>query len=155
MTSTHDLYQRLADKPFGRQAFGLGYMLRAPYFRTVRPQVVTMEPHHGVVRLRKRRAVQNHIGTMHAIAVANGMEAAMGLLCEATVPRGMRWIPKGIRLDYLAKVTTDVQCETRTTPEQWAGEPPFQVDVQCLATLPDGTRVVEGSIPVWVTRTSS
>jgi hypothetical protein len=28
----------------------------------------------------------------------------MGLLAEATLPEGTRWIPKGIRLDYVAKV---------------------------------------------------
>ncbi len=151
MTATYDLYRKLSDKPLGTKAFGLGFVLKAPYFGSVRPQVVTMEPNSGVVRIRKRRAVQNHIGTIHAIAVANGLEAAMGLLCEATTPKGMRWIPKGIQLDYLAKVPTDVRCEAQTDPADWAKEPPFQVDVRCTARLADGTEVVRGVIPVWVT----
>jgi acyl-coenzyme A thioesterase PaaI-like protein len=151
MATTYDLYQNLAERPLGKRAFGLGFMLKAPYFATVRPQVVEMMPNRGVVRIRKRRAVQNHIGTVHAIAVANGLEAAMGLLCEATTPRGMRWIPKGIRLDYLAKVPTDVQCVAETDAADWEHEPPFQVDVRCTAHLPDGTEVVTGTIPVWVT----
>lgn len=153
MTATYDLYRRLADRPFGRQIFGLGYMLKAPYFATVRPQVIQMQPHRGVVQLRKRRAVQNHIGTVHAIAVANGLEAAMGLLCEATTPAGMRWIPKGIQLEYVAKVPTDVRCVATTDPADWAHQPPFQVDVRCSAVLPTGDEVVRGVIPVWVTAT--
>lgn len=151
MTSTHDLYRTFDTKPMGKRAFSLAFMLKAPYFATVRPQVITMEQHHGVVKIKKRRGVQNHIGTVHAIAVANGLEAAMGLLCEATTPKGMRWIPKGIELEYLAKVPTDVRCEARTEPADWDKEPPFQVDVRCSAFVDDGTEVVTGTIPVWVT----
>lgn len=126
-------------------------MYKAPYFATVRPQVVRMAPNAATVRVHKRRRVQNHIGTLHAIAIANGLEAAMGLLCEATVLSGMRWIPRGIQLDYLTKVPGDVRCEARTDSQDWAGEPPFAVDVQCSAYLEDGTEVVRGIIPVWVT----
>lgn len=151
MTSTYDTYRNLKDRPLGKQAFRVGFMLKAPYFATVRPQVIEMAPNRGVVRIRKRRAVQNHIGTVHAIAVANGLEAAMGLLCEATTPKGMRWIPKGIQLEYLAKVPSDVQCVAETDPDAWDHEPPFQVDVRCTAHLLDGTEVVTGLIPVWVT----
>ena len=150
MTSTYDMYRKLADKPLGKQAFGLAFMLKAPYFATVRPQIVEMTPHRGVVQIRKRRAVQNHIGTVHAIAVANGMEAAMGLLCEATTPKGMRWLPKGIQLDYVAKTPGDVRCIAETDAADWAKEPPFQVDVRCSAVMADGTEVVRGIIPVWV-----
>lgn len=80
MASTHQLYRQFETKPLGKRAFSVAFALKAPYFATVRPKVEVMEPHHGVVTIRKRRAVQNHIGTVHAIAVANGLEAAMGLL---------------------------------------------------------------------------
>ncbi|GAB3707668.1 hotdog fold domain-containing protein [Mariniluteicoccus flavus] len=152
MTSTYDLFRRLESKPFGKRAFSLAFMAKAPYFASVRPNVLVMEPHRAVVTIRKRRAVQNHIGTVHAIAIANGLEAALGLLCEATVPTGMRWIPKGIALDYLAKVPTDVRCEARTEPTDWGRETPFQVDVRVAAYVRDGSEVVTGTIPVWVTR---
>lgn len=155
MTSTFAIYQRLADRPLGKRAFSIAYMYKAPYFATVRPQVLKMAPNAATVRVHKRRRVQNHLGTLHAIAIANGLEAAMGLLCEATLPAGMRWIPRGIQLDYLAKVPGDVRCEARTDPEDWAGEPPFAVDVRCCASLDDGTEVVRGIIPVWVTAKSA
>lgn len=151
MPQTLDLYRRLAAKPLGKQLFSKAYAFKAPYFRSVRPQVRTMEPGRGEVVVRKRRSVQNHIGTLHALAVANGLEAAMGLACEATVPEGMRWIPKGIQLEYITKVPGDVLCRATTEAPQWEKEPPFQVDVACSALLRDGTEVVRGVIPVWVT----
>ena len=39
--------------------------------------------------LRKRRAVLNHIGTVHAIAMANLCELACGMLMEVTIPTTM------------------------------------------------------------------
>jgi len=151
MTSTLQLYRSLADRPLGKRAFSIGFMLKAPYFATVRPWVVEMGPHRAVVRLHKRWRVQNHIGTMHAIAVANGMEAAMGLLAEATIPAGRRWIPKGIQLDYLAKAPGDVQCVAETDPKDWDQPTPHEVRVRVTGRLDDGTEVVRGVIPLWVT----
>ena len=54
--------------------------------RAASPQVRDVRPHHAELTIRNRRAVHNHIGTLHAIAVCNGLEAAMGLLAEATTP---------------------------------------------------------------------
>jgi acyl-coenzyme A thioesterase PaaI-like protein len=154
MTSTYRLYQRLTARPLGRQLFGLGFMLRAPYFATVQPQIVQMAPNRGVVRIRKWRGVQNHLGTIHAIAVANGMEAAMGLLAEASVQPGTRWIPKGIQLDYIAKVPSAVECVAETDPQDWDRPTPHEVRVRVTGRLADGTVVVKGVIPLWVTDSS-
>lgn len=154
MTSTYRLYQRLTAKPLGRQLFAIGYMMRAPYFATVQPQVLQMAPNRGVVRIRKWRGVQNHIGTVHAIAVANGMEAAMGLLAEATVKPGTRWIPKGIALDYITKAPSSVECIAQTDPADWEQPTPHEVHVRVVGKLADGTEVVRGVIPLWVTDSS-
>lgn len=151
MTSTYQLYQRLTAKPFGRQLFALGFMARAPYFATVQPQVREMAPNRGVVRIRKWKGVQNHIGTVHAIAVANGMEAAMGLLAEASVKPGTRWIPKGIQLEYITKVPSAVDCIAETDPADWDQPTPHEVKVRVVGKLADGTEVVRGVIPLWVT----
>ncbi len=88
-----------------RGLFSLGYALKAPYFRTVAPRVREVEPGRAVLRLGKWWGVQNHIGTFHVIAALNGAEAAMGLVCEATVPTTHRWIPRSMRADYPAKST--------------------------------------------------
>ena len=53
--------------------------------------------------LRDRRAVHNHIGTVHAIALCNLAELCAGLMTDASLPRGMRWIPKGMSVRYLKK----------------------------------------------------
>jgi acyl-coenzyme A thioesterase PaaI-like protein len=121
---------------------------KAPYFRTVRPQVRDVRPHRAELSIRKRHAVQNHLGTVHAIAVCNGLEAAMGLLAEATTPTGRRWIPKGMQVAYLAKSTTDLLCVAETDPDDWTEVGDVPVRVHAVRT--DGTVVVEGVITIYV-----
>ena len=148
MPDTYALYRRAASRPLGKRAFSLLFATKAPYFRTVRPQVREVRPHHAELTIRKRWGVQNHIGTVHAIAVCNGLEAAMGLLAEATTPPGRRWIPKGMTVSYLAKSTTDLLCVAETDPADW--EQVGDVPVRVKAVRTDGTVVVDGIITIYV-----
>ncbi|MDO5617495.1 hotdog fold domain-containing protein [Kocuria sp.] len=148
MTQTFQKYQRLTALPLGKRLFSLAYAQFAPYFWTVRPQVREVRPHYAELSIRKRRAVQNHIGTFHVIAVANGLEAAMGLLAEATVADTQRWIPRGMELTYPAKATTDLLCVAESEPARWEAGGDVPVRVKALRT--DGTVVVQGIITLYV-----
>lgn len=149
MPDTYLLYRRTSALPMGRRLFSFFYSQAAPYFRTVRPQVREVRPHYAELTIAKRRAVQNHIGTLHAIAVCNGLEAAMGLLAEATTPAHQRWIPKGMTVRYLAKSTTDLLCVAETTPQDWPLDG-GDVGVCVRALRTDGTVVVDGTITIYV-----
>jgi len=114
-----------------------------------------IEPNRAELVIPKRRRVHNHLGTVHAIALCNGLEAAMGALAEVTIPADKRWIPKGMEVSYTAKATGDVTCIAETDPEQWTrgGLPDSGADlpVRVRGELADGTRVIEGVIRLWVT----
>ena len=104
-----------------------------------------MEPHHAEVVVPFRQAVKNHIGTLHAIAAVNGLEAAMGLLAEATCPADKRWIPVGMTVRYTAKSTTDLLCVAETDEADWEqGDVPVRVK----AVRRDGVVTVEGVITI-------
>ena len=148
MTDTHALYRRLAAVPAGRRVFSALFARRAPYFRSVRPRVRDLRPHHAEVLVPDRRAVRNHLGTVHAIAVCNGLEAAMGLLAEATTPTGHRWIPRGMDVRYVAKAEGDQRCLAETDERDWAV--PGDVPVRVRAERVDGTVTVEGTITIYV-----
>jgi acyl-coenzyme A thioesterase PaaI-like protein len=143
------MWEKLRAVPGGDRAFSLGFTWKAPYFRSIRPRFVQVSPNYAALVLPKRRAVHNHIGTVHAIAVCNGLEAAMGALAEATIPSGKRWLPKGMEVAYLAKSTSDLTCAAETDPAAWTAGP--DVPVRVKATRSDGTVVVEGTIHLWVT----
>ena len=140
-----DLYDRAARVPVvGKGAFSLAMGLKAPYFLTIVPSLVELRPNYAEVRIRKWWGVHNHIGTVHVIAVANGLELAMGALAEATVPTQLRWIPKGMSLEYLALADSTLTATAQTDPADWLE--PGEVPVRVQATRSDGTVVVAGAI---------
>jgi hypothetical protein len=104
--------------------------------------------------IRDRRGVHNHLGTVHAIALCNGLEAAMGALAEATIPPDKRWIPKGMEVSYTAKAVGDITCIAQTEPSQWtSGDPDLPVRV--CGVDREGVIVIEGEIRLWVTANPS
>ena len=93
--------------------------------------------------------MQNHIGTVHVIAICNALEAAMGAMAEASIPKHLRWIPKGMDVRYTAKATSDITAIAEVAPGAWENGPELPVTV--TAYRDDGTVVVEGTIHLWVT----
>lgn len=151
MANVADLYKKSTAIPVvGDRLFSLAFALKAPYFGSIRPRFTVLEPNHAELVIPKRRAVQNHLGTVHAIALCNGLEAAMGALAEATIPSHKRWIPKGMEVSYTAKATTDITCIAETDPEQWTSDDP-DLPVRVKGVRKDGTVVIEGVIKLWVT----
>lgn len=134
----------------GKRLFSLAFSQQAPYFATIRPRFVELRPNYAELVIPKRRGVHNHLKTVHAIALCNGLEAAMGALAESTVPADKRWIPKGMDVSYTAKATSDIRCIAETDPEQWTGDDP-DLPVRVKGVRDDGTVVVEGVIRLWVT----
>ncbi|QYJ94726.1 hotdog fold domain-containing protein [Shewanella spartinae] len=141
------LYHRLTKWPLGHKFFSLMVSRMAPYFATVKPLVTELRPNYCQVLVRKRKAVQNHIGTVHVIAICNGLEMAMGTMAEASIPAHLRWIPKGMSVDYTAKAGSDIRCIAEVTPEQWV-EGDMLVKVTALDE--NDVVVVKGHIKLWI-----
>lgn len=111
------LYATMSRLPLGRELFSRGVCQTAPYFGSIRPLITELSVGRCEAQLRKRRAVQNHIGTVHAIAMCNLCELVGGLLIEATLPAPLRWIPKGMTVRYLKKAATDLTARLDWTPD--------------------------------------
>src|SRR5688500_859746 len=156
MSRVMDLYEKSHRIPFvGDRVFSFAFAQAAPYFWSIRPRFTVIEANHAELVIPKRRGVKNHLGTVHAIALCNGLEAAMGALAEATIPADKRWIPKGMTVAYTAKATSDITCIAETDPEQWSTEAlPEEggdVAVRVRGVREDGEVVIEGEIRLWVT----
>ncbi len=148
------LWTKLSPLPLGARAFSFAFARKAPYFATIRPRFTVVEPNRAELVIPKRRAVHNHIGTLHAIALCNGLEAAMGALAESTIPADRRWIPKGMEVSYTAKATSDVICVAETDADRWTRDLPeggADLPVRVRGVRDDGTVVIEGVINLWVT----
>lgn len=147
--SVLELFRRFSGLPLGRRLFTRAVTRRAPYFASIRPLVEELDTGRCVVSIRNRRRVHNHTGTVHAIAMANMCELAAGLMTDVTIPPGMRWIPRGMTIEYRNKATTDLRAiATGTAPAETdrAADMPVAVDVLDL----DGKVTVHAVITMYV-----
>ena len=142
-----NLWEKVGKMPAGKKIFSLFFARKAPYFGTISPLVKDIRPNYAEVFFRKRNAVHNHIQTVHVIAICNALEMAMGALAEATIPKHLRWIPRGMDVKYTAKATSDITAVAETNPEDWK---PGDLPVRVKAMRDDGTVVVEGTIMLYV-----
>ena len=146
---TLDLWRWFAAKPGGKWAFSRLLCLKAPYFGSIRPRFVELRPGHCEVRMRKRRAVLNHIGSVHAVAMCNMAELAGGTMTEVSIPATHRWIPKGMAVQYLKLARTDlVAVATPRAQMDWSVPGEFQVDVVVRDST--GEAVFEALVTMWV-----
>lgn len=144
------LYRRLAPWPGGRWLYSRLICFRAPYFATIAPRFVALEPGRCELRIRDRRRVHNHLGTVHAIALCNLAELAAGMMTEATLPADLRWIPKGMTVEYLKKAVGTMHGvatpETAAPIAAVAHEWPVRVEVMDGA----GETVFRARVLMWV-----
>jgi acyl-coenzyme A thioesterase PaaI-like protein len=143
------IWRCLASKPGGKWAFSRLLCLKAPYFGSISPRFEELRPEYCAVRIRKRRAVLNHIGTVHAIAMCNMAELAAGTMTEVTIPATHRWIPKGMTVSYLKVATSElVAVATPESSMDWSMPGEYKVNV--VVRNQQAEPVFEATINMWV-----
>lgn len=149
MPTPAQIFAKLSKQPMGRRLFTWAVCRKAPYFASIQPLVQDLKIGRCEVRMAKRRAVQNHIGTVHAIAMCNLCEMAGGLMIDSSLPKALRWIPKGMTVRYLRKAETDLVAVAEWTPDlgdDYSGDVVLTVRVRDTA----GTVVMEADISMYV-----
>ena len=109
------LWKRTQKLPFGRQLFAFAHGRSVPYSGSIGAQVLTLEPGHARDAMSDRRAVRNHLHSIHAIALANLGELASGLAMSSALPPGLRAIVTGIEVEYMKKARGLIVAESRVT----------------------------------------
>ena len=148
MNSIVKTYQKVVKYPLGKHIFTRQVANRAPYFKTLRALINDIKPHYAEVTLKKRKIVTNHIGTVHAIAMCNMCELAMGMAAESSIPSDRRWIPMGMNVNYLKKAETDLKATCDLSKADW-----YQRDVDCFVSVrnTEDVEVMNATIKLRVT----
>lgn len=98
-----DAWDKLSDKPGGKAMFNMILSRMVPYTGSMGAKVVELGMGHAKVTLQDRRAVRNHLRSVHAIALANLIELAGNIGVVYSLPDDARFIVKGIHVEYHKK----------------------------------------------------
>jgi acyl-coenzyme A thioesterase PaaI-like protein len=107
------VWRTLAPLPGGRWLFTQFVKLMIPYTGSVAPRVETLEPGFARISITQRRRLEQHLGSIHAIALMNVAEFASGAAMTTALPAGYRGIVTKMSIEYFKKARGTVTAESR------------------------------------------
>jgi acyl-coenzyme A thioesterase PaaI-like protein len=138
------LWRRCVGLPFGRALFEALFARQVPYSGSIGATVLELSPGHSKLALRDRRAVRNHLGSIHAVALTNLGELASGLAVTTGLPAGVRGIVLRIETVYLKKARGTLVCDCRANVPEVTGDLNHEVH----AEVRDGAGDIVASVRV-------
>ena len=138
------MWGTLSKWPGSRRLFGILLRFINPYSGAVGARFETLEPGHARLVLKERRGVQNHLNSVHAIALANIAEMASGFAMLTGLPETVRGIPTKISIEYLKKARGVLTAEARVLVPDVTTDTDYQV--QSRVTNAAGEEVARATV---------
>ncbi len=144
------LYQEISRWPFGQWIFSKAICSKAPYFGSISPKFVVLEQDRCEAVIKDRRAVHNHIGSVHAIAMCNLAELTAGVMVDASLAADMRWIPKGMTVSYLKKANGTLRGIATPAVPIISSSTSYELPVNVDVLNAQGDKVFHAEIRMWL-----
>ncbi len=107
------LWRRLSPLPGGSWLFTQMVKWMIPYTGSVSPRMIVLEPGYAKISITQRRRLEQHLDSIHAIALMNVAEFASGAAMTTALPAGYRGIVTKISIEYFKKARGTVTAESR------------------------------------------
>ena len=111
-----DIWNLLSGMPGGKRVFSRVLGRLVPYSGTIHATVTVLRAGYAEVQMPDRRAVRNHLNSVHAIALANLAELAGNVALMYSLPDDARFIVSGMDIEYTKKARGTITA---------IGEPPI------------------------------
>jgi len=115
-------WKRFSNKPGGKWIFSRIVGFTVPYTGSIAANVALLEPGRGQITLKERRKINNHLRSVHAIALANLAEMVTGLTLLNSLPDDTRGILTSMQIQYHKKarglLTAECDCEIPENNEE-------------------------------------
>ena len=114
------IWNQLTRWPGGRTLFGAVVGWRVPYAGSIKADVVKLTYGEATVALPDRRAVRNHLNSVHAVALVNLGELTANMALMSMQPSSGRWIVTRMEADYLKKARGRLTARCTVAPQDWS-----------------------------------
>lgn len=151
-SSAFRVWEKLGGTAFGRWLFSKIVCFKAPYFSSVSPVIFSLEKNLCIGTISQKRSIQNHIGSVHAIALCNLAELCGGLMTDVSIPAGMRWIPKEMKVKYLQKAFGKITARASPVSEFYVSSEGYEATVIVSLANSESVEVVSAEIKMWVSK---
>ena len=135
----------------GPDAFSKMACQMAPYFSTINPLITELRQDAATVQVPFCREITNHLGTVHAIALCNMAELAGGMVTEVSLPDSMRWIPKGMTVEYVKKAVGTMRAIATPALAPREAETGYDLPFDVVVENTAGEAVFRATIAMWIT----
>jgi acyl-coenzyme A thioesterase PaaI-like protein len=143
-----DRWHRARGTRIGRWLFSRALGRFAPYSGSIGARVEALEPGRSLLTMRDRKAVRNHLRSVHAAALMNLIELSGSLAVIAALPPDTRMIPVRVETDFVRKARGLLSAEAHFELPDAGG--PAEAPATVVVRDEAGDEVARGRVTVLI-----